>query len=569
MTSLPKIALSLLISVVVFAGCLLFSFAGGFKIIEVQYYTPRVIGNINNRLEKIKSCYGEYFTAMDEQFRNFLSEKSVASYIEREPEKENIESRDKLSKVLFQKNPGLDGMRLIENDGIHIHYSTFQEDVLKESEELITYSNYTDRIPFTLIETADGEKNTKVYFDSARNKLVFTYPFYDVYTACRGTMAFYVAGDDFTRFLFARDVVSLNARGTVLSPAGFVFNIPLADRNLLVQEIQARWGRNYTNIEQLADSDVKEENLFVVSTANESGVKIGWICSQGEFEFSDIEKVSLLICFFITEFLIIFLLFNIRHDDMVLIRRRIRKFQYGLLKEYIERKDSRGWKSLSKEIALRRMDVNDEIKKSLGRCGKKHSAEIDAMLEESWQDMMSAVGATTRVIEEKKTEESATKKAEEPVPVVPVQPAEEVEELEEIPEAEPVDDVEELEEIPEAEPADDVEELEEIPEAEPADDVEELEGIPEAEPADDVEELEEIPEAEPVDDVEEIHPAEEASSASKEPDEFIEQSFVDYAKEEKFPSERKIPDNAEEIRQKSKDGFSVSGLNFSNLDGEK
>ena len=69
------------------------------------------------------------------------------------------------------------------------------------------------------------------------------------------------------------------------------------------------------------------------------------------------------------------------------------------------------------------------------------------MLEESWQDMMSAVGATTRVIEEKKTEESATKKAEEPVPVVPVQPAEEVEELEEIPEAEPVDDVEELEEI--------------------------------------------------------------------------------------------------------------------------
>ena len=549
MTSLPKIALSMLISVVVFAGCLLFTFAGGFRIIEVQYYTPRVIGNINNRLEKIKSVYGDYFSAMDEQFRKFLSERSVASYIEREPSKENMDERDNLCGLLFQKNSGLDGIRLIENDGIQIHYSTFQEDVLKESVDLITYSNYTDRIPFTLIEAGDGEKTTKVYFDNAKNRLLFSYPFYDVYTACRGTMVFYVAGDDFTRFLIGKDIVSLNARGTVLSPAGFVFNIPLTGRNMLIQEIQVRWEKRHENIEHLIESDVKKENLFVVSTTNENGIKIGWICSQDEFEFSETEKISLLICLFITVFLIIFLLFNIRHDDMVLIRRRIRKFQYGLLKEYIERKDTSDWKSLSKEIASRRMDVNDEIKRSLGRRGKKHSVEIDVMLEESWQDIMSAVGATSgRILVERKADAPAENVVTEVIPSVPV---------EKISKSEPVEEVEELEEIQEAEPVEEVEELEEIEEAEPVEEVDELEEVVEAESVE-----------ESGDGFVDVADFMGEDDSSKEPDVIIEQTYSEYAKEERFPAEREIPANADEIRQKSKNSFSVVDLNFSNLDGE-
>ena len=105
------------------------------------------------------------------------------------------------------------------------------------------------------------------------------------------------------------------------------------------------------------------------------------------------------------------------------------------------------------------------------------------------------------------------------------------------------------EEVEEAEP---VEELEEVEEAEP---VEELEEVEEAEPADDVEELEEaeeIPEAEPISDAE--------------PMEVIEESFSEYAKKD-FP-EKEIPKNAEEIRQRVKDSFSVASPNFSSLDGE-
>ena len=607
MSSGPKIALSLLISVLIFAGCVFLSIAGGFKLIEVQFYQPRVIANANDRLSSIEKAYGEYSSNLDNEFRKFLSEKSVKTFIERAPEKEAMNERGKLSALLYQKISGLNGMRLIENDGIHIHFSTFGEDTLTETSSLISYKNYTDanKIPFTLLEASDGEKQTKIYFDSIKNELVFSYPFYDNYTAYRGTFIFYVLGDDFTQYLIDRELVSLNARGTVCSPNGFVFNLPITGRELLMKEIEQRWSRKIQNVEQLVQSDTKSENIFIITQGNDR-IKIGEIRTQDAFEFSDIEKLLLLICLFITLYLIIFLLFNIRHDDMVIVCRRLRKFQYELLKEYIDRKDSMDWKTLSKEIAHRKNDVNSEIKKSLGRRGKKHSKEVDELLEDLWTDVMSAMGGNVSVVRQVVSSNPIAVASTEKPPAADnieeleeVSDADEVEELEEIPDA---DEVEELEEIPDA---DEVEELEEIPDA---DEVEELEEIPDA---DEVEELEEIPDADEVEKISEtVSKAEPELPATEEISEekmskFMDSSdtemeevqldeFIDISEDESFTSNKKknsdeeveiieesyeefkksdspdeeISENAENIKREASRNFSISTLNFDSLDEE-
>ena len=595
MSSGPKIALSLLISVLIFAGCVFLSIAGGFKLIEVQFYQPRVIANANDRLSSIEKAYGEYSSNLDNEFRKFLSEKSVKTFIERAPEKEAMNERGKLSALLYQKISGLNGMRLIENDGIHIHFSTFGEDTLTETSSLISYKNYTDanKIPFTLLEASDGEKQTKIYFDSIKNELVFSYPFYDNYTAYRGTFIFYVLGDDFTQYLIDRELVSLNARGTVCSPNGFVFNLPITGRELLMKEIEQRWSRKIQNVEQLVQSDTKSENIFIITQGNDR-IKIGEIRTQDAFEFSDIEKLLLLICLFITLYLIIFLLFNIRHDDMVIVCRRLRKFQYELLKEYIDRKDSMDWKTLSKEIAHRKNDVNSEIKKSLGRRGKKHSKEVDELLEDLWTDVMSAMGGNVSVVRQVVSSNPIAVASTEKTPA-----ADNIEELEEVSDA---DEVEELEEIPDA---DEVEELEEIPDA---DEVEELEEIPDA---DEVEELEEIPDADEVEEISEtVSKAEPELPATEEINEekmskFMNSSdtemeevqldeFIDISEDESFASNKKknsdeeieiieesyeefkksdspdeeISENAENIKREASRNFSISTLNFDSLDEE-
>ncbi len=535
MSSTVKVSFCLLISIILYMGGLYFSYTGGFKALELRFYEPRVIENIDKKLSEIQENYKAYSSELDNEFRIFLKGKSVKSYIEREPSKEKMDERDQKAGLLFQKLIGLEGMRLVESDGIHIHFSTYREDILSESEKLIAYTNYTDinKVPYSLLEAKDGETNTKIYFDSVKNKLIFSYPFYDVYTAYRGTFLFYVSGSDFTRYLTDNGVVQLNTRGAVVSPKGFVFNIPFAGRVQLVQKIEELWSKKNSKVEKLIESDEKKDNLFVI-TNTYNDMKTGWISPQTAFEFSPIEKQSLLICLFITLFLIIFILFNLKQEDMVIVRRRIRRFQYELLKEYIERKDTKDWKSLAKEITQRKVDINSEIKHSLGRTAKKHSHEVDEMLEASWTDIVAAmsgnVAAFRRMREEKHSdpiEEISIRDVKikpsvnQPVvtPVIPVAveqlknadqsgTQEDIEELEEIPDAEPVEEleeiadaepVEELEELSDAEP---VEELEEIPDAEP---VEELEEIADAEP---VEELEEIADAEPVEELEEISDAE-------------------------------------------------------------
>ena len=583
MSSGPKIALSLLISVLIFAGCVFLSIAGGFKLIEVQFYQPRVIANANDRLSSIEKAYGEYSSNLDNEFRKFLSEKSVKTFIERAPEKEAMNERGKLSALLYQKISGLNGMRLIENDGIHIHFSTFGEDTLTETSSLISYKNYTDanKIPFTLLEASDGEKQTKIYFDSIKNELVFSYPFYDNYTAYRGTFIFYVLGDDFTQYLIDRELVSLNARGTVCSPNGFVFNLPITGRELLMKEIEQRWSRKIQNVEQLVQSDTKSENIFIITQGNDR-IKIGEIRTQDAFEFSDIEKLLLLICLFITLYLIIFLLFNIRHDDMVIVCRRLRKFQYELLKEYIDRKDSMDWKTLSKEIAHRKNDVNSEIKKSLGRRGKKHSKEVDELLEDLWTDVMSAMGGNVSVVRQVVSSNPMAVASTEKTAA-----ADNIEELEEVSDA---DEVEELEEIPDA---DEVEELEEIPDA---DEVEELEEIPDA---DEVKKISEtVSKAEPelpaTEEISEEKMSKFMNSSDTEMEEVQLDEFIDISEDESFASNKKknsdeeveiieesyeefkksdspdeeISENAENIKREASRNFSISTLNFDSLDEE-
>ncbi|MDY4130596.1 MAG: hypothetical protein SOX88_04710 [Treponema sp.] len=559
MSSGPKIALSLLISVLIFAGCVFLSIAGGFKLIEVQFYQPRVIANANDRLSSIEKAYGEYSSNLDNEFRKFLSEKSVKTFIERAPEKEAMNERGKLSALLYQKISGLNGMRLIENDGIHIHFSTFGEDTLTETSSLISYKNYTDanKIPFTLLEASDGEKQTKIYFDSIKNELVFSYPFYDNYTAYRGTFIFYVLGDDFTQYLIDRELVSLNARGTVCSPNGFVFNLPITGRELLMKEIEQRWSRKIQNVEQLVQSDTKSENIFIITQGNDR-IKIGEIRTQDAFEFSDIEKLLLLICLFITLYLIIFLLFNIRHDDMVIVCRRLRKFQYELLKEYIDRKDSMDWKTLSKEIAHRKNDVNSEIKKSLGRRGKKHSKEVDELLEDLWTDVMSAMGGNVSVVRQVVSSNPIAVASTETPPA-----ADNIEELEEVSDA---DEVEELEEIPDA---DEVEKISEtVSKAEP--ELPATEEISEEKMSKFMDssdtEMEEVQLDEFIDISEDESFTSNKKKNSDEEVEIIEESYEEFKKSDS-PDEE-ISENAENIKREASRNFSISTLNFDSLDEE-
>ncbi|MBR4004643.1 MAG: hypothetical protein IKI90_02225 [Treponema sp.] len=525
MTSGHKTALSLLITVLTFSLLCVFAFAGGFNYIEMHFYEPRIVKNINQTLDGISTDFDEYISSLKRNFAGYVSDPKSKTFFERESTLTDIQDRQALTAEFMENNPGLEGIRVVDSQDRHIHYSTYPSDLMMQTEDYISYQDYNDSIPFSSVIVADtgafaGDVEAfaalcSLYFDDAKDRFVFSYPYFDNYTAYRGTIIFYVNAQDFTRTVISKNLIALNTRSKIIAPkethgvrqtaqnCGIVFGFPTVGRELLDSKILENWSKGQYEVEQLAQDENGDIMILVTGTTAKTA-KIGWICTDQEFSFSQMEKALLLTCLFITLFLIIFMLFNLKHDDNVIIRERIHKFEMALFREYLERKESEDWSTLQKTASLRKQDVNAEIIKSLGSIGRKHSTEISRALDQSWTEFLHIIsGSYKQSLEQFSSNRANTPAIADETKVEIIEPVqvpqnqlpaqadnvEEVQELEEIPEAEPV---EELEEVPEAEA---VEELEEVPEAEA---VEELEQIPEQ-----IEELEEIPE-EDTDDEEDL-----------------------------------------------------------------
>ena len=553
MTSGQKTAVSLLISVVLFAAFVVAAFTGLFSVIDARFYEPGKISQIQKHLDTVSENFNEYIETLESRFgkneNSFLKQTCVQSYIENQPSDEVVRERSKLSGDLFSQTPGLLGMRLIDKNGSSVHFSTFSSDVLNRTSEIVSYKNYTDaitltgekEIPFDKISSPDSYGTNgvvcKTVFDGRDNRIILSFPYYDSYKAYRGTFVFYVNANDFNRVLLSKKIITFGDTGSLVSglnfeeekketeyKSGFVFGIPAIGKKIFEQEILSRWEKGLFAPEKIvykssedsfaiqeydaAIENKKSDNnywVLVSSTKTDFGY-IGGIYPDEMFAMPDAVKILLLICIFVTLFLVVFLAVNLKQDDMVVIRERIRRLQLGIVSEYLKKKENVDWQVVSGKIAERRQDVTLEIIRSLGRKAKKHDKEVNELINRSWDELLAAMSVQVR----KENNENGLRNAAEiksmleellssgnikvqtvgsavnvmPVTVkhsksVPV--TEQVQELDKVEEAEAV---EELEEVEEAEAVEELEEVEDVEAVEELEEVEEAEVVKKLETAD-------------------------------------------------------------------------------------
>ena len=670
MTSGQKTAVSLLISVVLFAAFVVAAFTGLFSVIDARFYEPGKISQIQKHLDTVSENFNEYIETLESRFgkneNSFLKQTCVQSYIENQPSDEVVRERSKLSGDLFSQTPGLLGMRLIDKNGSSVHFSTFSSDVLNRTSEIVSFKNYTDaitltgekEIPFEKISSPDSYGTNgvvcKTVFDGRDNRIILSFPYYDSYKAYRGTFVFYVNANDFNRVLLSKKIITFGDTGSLVSglnfeeekketeyKSGFVFGIPAIGKKIFEQEILSRWEKGLFAPEKIvykssedsfaiqeydaAIENKKSDNnywVLVSSTKTDFGY-IGGIYPDEMFAMPDAVKILLLICIFVTLFLVVFLAVNLKQDDMVVIRERIRRLQLGIVSEYLKKKENVDWQVVSGKIAERRQDVTLEIIRSLGRKAKKHDKEVNELINRSWDELLAAMSVQVR----KENNENGLTNAAEiksmleellssgnikvqtvgsdvnvmPVTVKPsksvpvteqvqeldkVEEAEAVEELEEVEEAEAVDELEEVEEAEAVDELEEVEEAEAVDELEEVEEAESVEELEEVEEAESVEELEEVEDVEAVDELEEVEEAEVVKKLETADLTSIEtvdiDEFHDTSKSEKHNPEMEIesPADVEILNRKACDiqtvydceddnlidNFNVCNPDFSGLD---
>ena len=534
-----KTALSLLLTFIAFTVIAIASLSGLFSPIEKRFYEPAQVQQFRSELNEVASAGNQYFSSLLAAFGSddggFLNAESVLTFLSVSPSDEVLH---RLA-VLSEAHRGLEGIRVVDASGRRVHFSSFRNDYRLDAGRRI-YSNYqelktlfgTPEIPFENLSCFSGEETHpyRIGIDGQNQRIVYSFPLEN--NGSRFCVLFYVGTRGFINTLIEKKIISVNQDIPLVSSAdcmtgGFVLGLENDIRGAADAGLLKIWKNGQVDTDGIQTDgiqfvfDDRTVNYTVFTNRSTSAPFFSILFSSDSVLLPGYVKILILVSAFISVCLFFLILFNFKKDDDVIIRDRIKRVQFELLSEYFDKNLERA--EIAGIIEAKKSDVSVRIKKSLGRRGKKHSAELDTMLEKSWSeiiDMLSAekkqqpsfdMSEIRRMLEELLSATPVTVRNQ-PVQTVPAKVAEPepVDDLEEVDAVEPVEDLEEadgaepVEDLEEADGEESVEDLEEADGEESVEDLEEADGV---EPVDD---LEEADGAEPVEDLEEADGVEPA-----------------------------------------------------------
>jgi len=555
-TTSQKAALSLLITVILFTVFTILAFTGLFDLVEARLYNPSIVSAIERDLDRNAATVQDYINELQAKFSETLETPAVKRSFLPNQSAEDIFERSRIYGFFSETVRGVQWIRFIDSGGTRIHFSTSSADILRQDRLSIAYRNFSDpAYSYEELEAAEGA-DAKYIIDGQADRILFSFPFHDSFDVYRGTAVFSLSAKSVADRLISEGRIMVSQDLAVITdPPGFLSGLPITGDQAMIAQVASVWQEGALRVARLSSGgSVMAFSLFSAKTAK--GFYFGQLVDDETFSFPLTMKIILLSSFFMTVYLTVFLLFNLRQDPVTVVQNRLKQLQISLIEQFYERKSDMDWSRWSRELESRKDEINAQLKKGI----KKSSGanDIDVLIDKSWDELLSIMGVKKDVkIEDEKLQAlinkilaaiPAAQAAAPPVQITaqpqakpvthnvhrspvknpPVKDDPELDELEAADEPEELEDISELEELAEEVPEEvteaaeveevaEVEELEEVAEVIEAE-VEELEAeVIEVESAELEEAVEEVIEAEAVE-LEEVE-AEVAEIEAAEPEE--------------------------------------------------
>ncbi|MFZ4616076.1 MAG: hypothetical protein ACOYM2_07770, partial [Rectinemataceae bacterium] len=392
MTVGQKASLSLLVAVLLFAVFAVAAFSGLFNVLESRFYNPVITRQYESALEATAKAIDVYHglnhgrfapvLAIDAVKRSFLPNLSMEDTVARENE------FGKLKAV----TPGLAGIRLIDQNGKRIHYSTWTIDVLRRGAGEVLYRDYgkEDDAPFADIALPDAE-GWKVRLDERKGLFLYSLPFVDGFGLFRGTAVFSVAPAGLMDSLLRSGLVQVGDSLTPAGANGIILRVPAAGSALLAAKVAEAWSQSLGSVPIAIGDPAAGASWVLISRGGSGGSHVGIILPAATFQIPGAMKVLLLLAFFLTAYLLIFLISNLRHDRGVIIAERIKRYHIGVIEGTWSEKAETDLGRWRRQLESRKSEYREGIKADLGKLGKSAEAEANELIDKSWDEIMSVL----------------------------------------------------------------------------------------------------------------------------------------------------------------------------------
>jgi hypothetical protein len=398
MTEPRKAALSLLITIFLFAVFTVASFAGIFDLIEVRFYNPSVASALSGELNHETASVEVFVTTVERWFSDSLAEPAVKRSFMVNQTSADIYERSQIFSRLHEKLDGLQWVRFIDSSGNRIHYSTWQGDLIREDSVTAVYRMYTEAAFYTPMENLlpSPSEDFRMIFDSQNERIVFSLPFYDALDAYRGLAVFSLSVSAIQNRLLADRSAGQGKIWLVAEPQGLLRGVPEDGMDGIFETVAENWQQSgiakKVSVSAI-ESGGNRTRLVLLSAKTIQGIYIGNLVNENLFVFPPSLKILLLTLFFISIFLILFLIVNVRQDPMTVVQNRLKNLQIGLIKEYYEQKTDVELGQWGADLMRRREAIRADLRRGLGvKAGKKLDENINAYIDKSWNDLLAVIG---------------------------------------------------------------------------------------------------------------------------------------------------------------------------------
>ncbi|NNM66565.1 MAG: hypothetical protein HKM06_00990 [Spirochaetales bacterium] len=558
MSSLARLSIALLFSTLVFTAFALVAFTGLFPWIEAQFYFPRVVTHLQNRLESQESGLLEWEKSVEKKIQAFVDTKVLNGVFDPTQSRLKIKQRYQTTKLFLQGFQSGAILRVSDASLSELHFSSSDEDILRQGQLSLTYKRVTDLTDAAILMTLKKDSPSaqkQLLWDNKSHSFVFVWPWRDPESDISGLLLLTLSLEDAQNYLFQKDLLGFHETFLMAGwglPLFFDSGPQDPSLEARVQTLSSRGV--WPPVQKLAQSSEGATWMLITARQHSGSIfgKPAVLVLQNRLELSLGLKVIILASFYTVCFLLIFLILNGRADPVSNVSQKVKRFQIQVLKQYLDQKEKEKTLELRKTLLRHSDQIKLDILKSLGKVRPKDESWVRDYISRSWSEILTLLGGnegTTPDDTPQKTAELDWNKLEAVLERVisrvglKLQPSsaesqkqgkqdsiqrfnlqtkekleEEVEELEEL------EELEEEEKNPgSADRSEQTEEFEEAESLEELDEAEELEELEEAESVEDVEEAEEITEGEEGDPGEEratsaaVEELEELEDADEEP----------------------------------------------------
>ena len=423
MSSSQKIAFSFLITIILVVAFILTARSTNlFKILDDTYYSQTIITEKNNELNKIAENLDSYIKNILSQLENgenaFINQESVRSYMNQNPSEALIVKRRNLTAQLFEDNPSILGIRIVDKNGKSVHYSSFEDDILRVNGNLKTYKNYPeivkefDEIDFGQIRINEIEQNHEIFVDSKKNRIILSVPFYWIQENYAATLICYLNFNNIEHEFIDKNIISLGENIKLFSEnlsGGVLVGLPNIVQSDFEKPIieKLRISHSYNKPEKILQID--DDNFWVLlSTDSCEKIIVSGIYKSDIFKLSKELIYVIYICISITIFLIVFLIFSFKQNSELVLKKKLKTIQYNLVKEFLDNKDEIQWNSVVEQLKSRKDELKTDIFSALRIHSKKQKRHLEDFMEKEWSELFDFIEAKT----EKNSQKSTPKTSE-------------------------------------------------------------------------------------------------------------------------------------------------------------